>query len=180
MHRALAKICAFTAAFLLMPAPQGTASEVQKPPLRVIGTLKAELDYRQRTWYITARGEESRSGFTGAEDTSRVMLFGNATPEGFGNVKDSLRLEFNVMLVEGQLVANGIDMRYTPENLANPYTAQRESATFLRVDEVLVEGDVLRISGSFYSELDFQPGLNSLLGGDISSTGGAGLIAGAL
>ncbi|MEL6482011.1 MAG: hypothetical protein AAFU72_00095 [Pseudomonadota bacterium] len=180
MHFASTTMSALAAAFLIATVPSAEASDAAKPPLRVIGTMKAELDYRQRTWYLTARGDESRSGFTGEEDTSRVMLFGNADPEGYGNVKDSLRIEFNVILMEGELVANDVDLRYTPENLANPYTAQRESATFLRVDEVKIEGDVLRISGSFQSELDFQPGLSSLIGGDVSASGGAGLIAGAL
>ncbi|MEO1316256.1 MAG: hypothetical protein AAFW01_06660 [Pseudomonadota bacterium] len=161
-------------------APAAHAADAAKPPLDVLGTLKAELDYRQRTWYLTARGEESESGFTGVDGSSSVTLFGNATPEGYSNVKDSLRISFDVLLMEGALVARNVAIRYTPANLANPYTAQRESVTRLRVDHVEMTDDTLIVSGSFHSELDFQPGLNMLLGGDLSPTGGAGLIAGAL
>ncbi|MEM7497011.1 MAG: hypothetical protein AAF371_03335 [Pseudomonadota bacterium] len=164
-----------------LPADPARANgEEAKPPVRVIGTLEAELDYRLRTWYLTARGDESRSGFTGMGESNNVVLFGNAEPDRYANVKDSLRVEFEVMRIDGELTPSNVEIRYTPTDLSSPYTAQRESSTWLRVDHVEAIGDQLRITGTFSSELEFVPGLTGLIGGDISPTGGAGLIAGAL
>ncbi|MEM7527520.1 MAG: hypothetical protein AAF416_07535 [Pseudomonadota bacterium] len=158
------------------PAPVPVADD----DVHVVGTLTAELDYRQLTWYLTVKDGESRSGFTGLQHLQGVELFGHASADTTSNVKESLRLSFEIEEVDGVSSVKNVSMSYMPGDLSSPYVAANPRRRMLRVDQHEVKDDKLIVSGTFAAELLFNDGFGQLLGSDASLTGGAGLIAGAL
>ncbi|MEM6676485.1 MAG: hypothetical protein AAF675_01305 [Pseudomonadota bacterium] len=171
----------------LAKAQAKTETEVEtatdSAAVEVIGTLEGEFDRIPRTWFVTAEGGKSRSGWHGFDLFQSVTIYGFPVETETEKLPDSLRLRFDLELYDGRLFVENAEIYYTPNGLGTPWqvaSVNKTESSVIRVDEVSIDADTLVISGTFGGRLQIGDRMTGAGGITGLGIGGAGALAGSI
>jgi hypothetical protein len=131
------------------------------PAVRTDGTIEAVLDGEQRTWYITSgeyKGQQqSQSGWNSQGDTGAVVtLFGHTSAQSARGSKQAIIVGFTLNGIGGNLSVEHPEVTYLKGGFSDSYATNMQGDASVTVTSAKINGDILKISGSFRGSMSSQ------------------------
>jgi len=129
----------------------------------VFGTLTATIEGTERSWFLTADGEQSQShGLSIAVANMQSFgLWGQPTADTVAETKDSLLLKFDIMKVGSTTMPLNVSLTYLADGWTSGWLANEEGQTTFTLSTLeAVNGGVL-MEGSFASTAYYSDNLVS-------------------
>jgi hypothetical protein len=127
----------------------------------VFGTLTATIDGTERSWFLTADGEQSHGMTIAVANMQSFSLWGQPTADTLAEAKDSLLLKFDIMAVGSTAMPLNVSLTYLADGWASGWLANEEGQTTFTLSTLEeVDGGVL-IEGSFASTTYYSDNLVS-------------------
>lgn len=154
MTRSILRTATFAMAFFLTPA-LGFAQDV-------IGTLNASLDGTERTWFLTAQGDESQTlGLTiPVANLQSFSLWGLPSDKTVKSFDDTLLLQFDVMSVGGQVIPLNVSLTFLADGWKSGWLADEADKINFTLTKLEKDEDGVRLEGSYEATANYSEALS--------------------
>ncbi len=115
------------------------------------GEIRATVDGNSRTWYVLGDADNTNSGWTSMIPGSLfdVSLWGSPGESNAMAIAGVLAIDPSVMKRGDKPTASDVTIQYLEGGFSNIYVTTDDGKNSVTVEELSVEGDFLRVSGSF-------------------------------
>ena len=150
------------------------------PAVRTDGTIEAVLDGEQRTWYITSGEHEgqqkSQSGWESQGSTgAMVTLLGHTSAQSTFGTKQAIIVGFTLYGIGGNVSVESPEVTYLKGGFSDSYATNMQGDASVTVTSAEIDGDILKVSGSFRGSMSPQAGGKTMQEGGktiVSATNG--------